>query len=184
MTIDHRSRYLVSMWLIAFGMVLSLVFIVALVIVAQREDRSDQPWSTIALATGVATFVLALAGAACVASAAYRADTLTADSARSSWDLYFALINVSNIATIVLGGAIASMVFVTRFLPSWVGWSAVVVAVVHLVASLAVARDGAFSPSGPFALAAGFVYLAWMVAVAVVLLRRPTLAPAPQVQLT
>ena len=54
----------------------------------------------------------------------------------------------------------------------WVGWSAVVVAVSHLVASVSLARDGAFSPSGFFAVGAGFTYLAWMAAVSIVLLRR------------
>jgi hypothetical protein len=95
MTLDHRSKYLASMWIIGFGMALSLVFVVALTVVARREDRSDQPWSAVALAAGIATFALGAAGVACVSSAAYRADTRSADSARSLWDLYAAMINMS-----------------------------------------------------------------------------------------
>lgn len=173
MTQQHRGKYLASMWIIGFGMALSLAFVVALIVIARRDDRSDQPWTTVALAAASATFALGAAGVASASSAAYRADTLSADSARSLWDLYAAMINVSNIMTIVLAAAIALLVFATRFLPAWVGWSSVVVAVAHVVASLSLARDGAFSPSGVFGLAAGFVFLAWMAAVSIVLLRRP-----------
>ena len=37
-----------------------------------------------------------------------------------------------------------------------------VVAAAHFIATLSLARDGAFSPTGAFGQAAGFIYLAWM----------------------
>jgi len=56
-------------------------------------------------------------------------------------------------------------------LPRWIGWSSFVVALAHLVATLSLARDGAFSPTGAFGQAPGFLYLVWMLAASVVLLR-------------
>jgi len=57
-------------------------------------------------------------------------------------------------------------------MPRWSAPATAVVGAVHLLASTAWARSGAWSLTGPVALAPGFVYLAWVVALSVALLRR------------
>ena len=171
-TRDHRGRLLASMWLLGFGFALALVFIIGLTIVARRSSGIADHWPTIALSMGIATFTLAAAALACISSTAYRSDNLEADSARLMWDLFSAITNVSNIMTIFASAAIGVMILAGDALPRWIGWSSFFVAFAHLVASVSLAKDGGFSPTGTFGQAAGFIYLAWMLASSVTLVRK------------
>ena len=171
LTRDHRGRLLASMWVLGFGMVLSLVFVVGLSAVLRRPGSASDPWPTVVLTTGIATFTLGLAALSFVSSAAYRSNDLSADSARSLWDLFAATTNVSNVATVFLTAAVGIMILGGDVLPRWIGWSSFVVALAHLVATLSLARDGAFSPTGALGQAPGFLYLVWMLAASVALLR-------------
>ena len=171
-TQDHRGRLLASMWLLGYGFALALVFVIGLTIVARRSTGIADQWPTIALSMGIATFTLAAAALACISSAAYRSDNLEADSARLMWDLFSAITNMSNIMTIFLSAAIGVMILAGDALPRWIGWSSFFVAAAHLVASVSLARDGALSPTGTGGQAAGFIYLLWMLASSVALVRK------------
>ncbi|MEO5842845.1 MAG: hypothetical protein ABIQ73_08930 [Acidimicrobiales bacterium] len=121
---------------------------------------------------GIATFTLAAAALACVSSAAYRSDAIEADSVRLLWDLFTAITNMSNIMTIFSSVAIGIMILTGDALPRWIGWTSFFVAAAHLVASVSLARDGAWSPTGAGGQSAGFIYLAWMLAASVALVRK------------
>jgi hypothetical protein len=170
-TNDHRGRLLASMWLLAFGFGLALVFLVGLTVGARRSSLTPEHWPTIALSLGIATFTLGAAALACVSSAAYRGDATEADSVRLLWDLFTAITNASNVMTIFSSVAIAIMVLKGDALARWIGWASLLVAAAHLIASVSLARDGALSPTGVGGQAAGFVYLAWMLATSVALVR-------------
>src|SRR5688572_8504166 len=78
-TSEHRGRLLAAMWLLGFGLALSLSFVVALSVVVRRATPTADLWPTIALGAAIATFTLGTAALACVSSAAYRSDDLGAD---------------------------------------------------------------------------------------------------------
>jgi hypothetical protein len=170
-TSDHRVRLLASMWLLGFGFALALVFLIGLTAVAQQSSLAPEHWPTIALSLGIATFTLGAAALACVSSAAYRGDAAEADSVRLLWDLFAAITNASNIMTIFSSVAIGIMVFTGDALPRWIGGTSLLVAAAHLIASVSLAQEGALSPTGAGGQAAGFVYLAWMLATSVALVR-------------
>ena len=66
--------------------------------------------------------------------------------------------------------AVAASVLRTRALPAWLGWSAAVTAVLLVANSLDLASD--FGP-------AFLLYLLWVLAAAIVLLRRAMTVPSP-----
>jgi hypothetical protein len=176
-TSDHRGRLLVGVWVVGLGMVLSLVFVIGLSMAVSRVANGGRIWPTIVLAGGVATFTLGIAAFAFVSSAAYRSESLSADTARSMWDLYATMLNASNQMTILLSVAVGVMVLAGDALPRWIGWSSFIVAAAHLVATLSLARSGAFSPTGVFGQSAAFIFLVWMLATSITLLRRRSVAP-------
>jgi len=170
-TREHRGRLLAATWLLGVGFALALVFVIGLTVVARRSAGIAEHWPTIALALGIATFTLGAAALACVSSAAYRSTNIEADSVRLMWDLFAALTNVSNIMTIFSSVAIGVMILAGDAVPRWIGWSSFVVAAAHFIASVSLAQDGSFSPTGTFGQAAGFIYLLWMLASSVALIR-------------
>jgi hypothetical protein len=74
-------------------------------------------------------------------------------------------------ARVVLGAAAAIATLQSSVLPRWTGYLAVLFAFAHFGATVSWARDGAFSQTGAFPTLAPLVYLVWVVAVSIVLLR-------------
>jgi hypothetical protein len=73
--------------------------------------------------------------------------------------------------TIILGVAAAVAIALGPQLPRWLAVGAGLFAAAHLGATVSWARSGAFSQAGVFTILAPVLYLAWVVAVAGVLLR-------------
>jgi hypothetical protein len=109
---------------------------------------------------------------------AYAAPNLTPASAKLLSD-GFALAMVASAWPTVpcaLGAAVA--IRRTATLPRSLAVGGIVVASVHAVASVSVARSGAFSPGG-FAVLAAPAFAIWMAMLGAVLLRRPVPLPVP-----
>ena len=110
---------------------------------------------------------------ACSVALAFRSDAQTPGGARTLWDLFVALSGASNLLTIVLGAAALVSIAQRRdMLPRWLAIGAGVFALAHLGATVSWARSGAFSPTGVFSVLAPVLYLAWVLALSVVLLLR------------
>jgi hypothetical protein len=122
-------------------------------------------------ASSVAVFTLGIAGQACTAALAFRAPTPTPEAARTTWDLYLVLLGASNLLTIILGVTAAIAIAQSRVYP--VGSRSVRESLRSLTWERPShgRRSGAFSPTGVFSLLAPILYLAWVLAVSVVLLR-------------
>ena len=67
--------------------------------------------------------------------------------ARALADLGALVENLSGFPTAVNMGAFGAALLLTRLLPRWVAWFAVVIALVHLVSAAAYAQSGMLSPS-------------------------------------
>ena len=169
---DHRTFLLSFFFLNGIAACFTLLFFAGLRhVLAAPEQPEREVWPSVMFASAVAVFTLGIAGQACTAALAFRADTQTPDAARTLWDLFMVLIGASNLLTIVLGAAAAAAITQSRVLSRWLAIGAAVFALAHLGATVSWARSGAFSQTGVFTVLAPVLYLAWVVAVAVVLLR-------------
>lgn len=169
---DHRTFVLVFFFLDGIATCLMLLFFAGLrhlLAVPQQPERDV--WSSAMFASALAVFTLGIAGQACATALAFRADSQTPDAARTLWDLFAVLVGASNLLTIILGVAAAVAIALSPQLPRWLAVGAGVFAAAHLGATVSWARSGAFSQTGVFTILAPVLYLAWVVAVAVVLLR-------------
>ncbi len=169
---DHRTFLLVFFFLLGIATCLTLLFFAGLRRILAVPDRPERDvWASAMFASAVAVFTLGISAQACAAALAFRADTQTPDTARTLWDLFVTLLGASNLLTIVLGAAAALAITQSRNLPGWLGIGAGAFALAHLGATVSWARSGAFSQTGVFSALAPLLYLAWVVAVSVVLLR-------------
>jgi hypothetical protein len=175
-TVEHRGRLLAAMTVLGFAMALTLAFLVGLWVLVRSRGSATELWSSIAVTTGVGALVLGGASLSFVTAAAYRGDAAGAETVRSLWDLYLAMIVASNILTVLSSVGFALAILAHDVLPRWAGWASLVVAAAHLVASVTLARSGVFSPTGALSLAAGFAFLVWMGALSLTLVRTRSVA--------
>jgi hypothetical protein len=171
--VDHRTFVLVFFFLYGIATGLMLLFFAGLRRILAVPDRPERDvWPSAMLASAVAVFTLSIAAYACAAALAFRSDAQTPGGARTLWDLFMALIDGSNLLTIILGvAALVAIVQRRDVLPRWLGIGAGVFALAHLGATVSWARSGAFSQTGVFSVLAPVFYLAWVLALSVVVLR-------------
>ena len=168
---DNSSLLFTAVFLLAAGFTIQLVFWVGF----RQSLRGSIPGTGLLSAAGLfgAALVTAvgLAGFASSAVLAFDASRIGDDSARLLNDLTFISVNLSSIATALALGAFAAAILRGRAMPAWLGWSAAVIAVVHLVAGGAFARSGVFSPQGIGIYLAPVLYYLWVAAASILLLR-------------
>jgi hypothetical protein len=169
---DHRTFMLVFFFLFGMASGLLLLFFAGLRRLLATPDRPEVDlWSTTMFGSAIAVFTLGIAGQACATAVAFRADTQTPDGARTLWDLFVVLLGASNLLTVILGVATAVAIAQTSVLPKWLAAGALLFAAAHLGATVSWAHKGAFSQSGVFGVLAPLLFLAWTLAVSIVLLR-------------
>jgi hypothetical protein len=174
---DHRTLLLVVFFAFGIATCLALLFFAGVRrILATPQEPDHDLWSSAMFGSAIAVFTLGLAGQACTAALAFRADGQSPQMARTLWDLFVVLINASNLVTVLLGVAAAIAIVQTRQLPSWLGVGAAIFAAAHLGATLSWARSGAFSQTGVLPSIAPMFYLAWVLAVSISLLQHPPAA--------
>ena len=143
------------------GLVAFVWFVVALSVLL-RHAEGEAPWrSTIAMVSGVLFVALVLPGHE--AAAVLRADDLDPQIARYAFDDSQAAFANARVALGSFALCCGWVIVPTRFLPRWVGWWAVVSGV-----GLVLTR---ISWTNPIWLLPYLIFWAWVLAVAVLLLR-------------
>lgn len=170
---DHRAFIITFCFLFGIATCLTLVFFGGLRKLLASPEPTRDVWPSVMFGSAIVVFTFGLAAQAAAAALAFRSPAHTPETARTLWDLFVVLLNASNLATIVLGVAAAIATLQSSVLPRWTGYLAVLFALAHFGATVSWARDGAFSQTGAFPTLAPLVYLVWVVAVSIVLLRAP-----------
>jgi hypothetical protein len=144
------------------GLVTFVWFVVALSILLRRAE-GEAPWrSTIAMVSGVLFVALVMSGNE--VAAVFRADHLDPQIARYAFDSSQASFANARVALGSFAACCGWVIVSTRFLPRWLGWLAVACGV-----GLALAR---ISWTSSIWLLPYLVFWLWVLAVAVLLLRR------------
>lgn len=132
--------------------------------------------SAVALAGGVVLVVGAMIGACAQAAAVYQVDTLDANTVQGLWDLSVFGFLFFTAGLAVLAGASGALAIRTNVLPGWLCVYTVLAAVYAFVVGLigTFSETGAFSPSdGALGLLAFVVFIVWLLAMGVTLVRQP-----------
>lgn len=169
---------------VAFGFatIFAFTWFLGAVFYRLRPAEPAARLSVAALAGGIVLVVGAVIGSAGQAATAYHADSLDANTVRALWDLttFCFLFFMAGLA--VLAGATGVMGVRYGALPSWLASYSLLVGayafVVGLVGSFS--ETGAFSPSdGALGLIAFLFFIVWLLAMGIVLYRKPLPLPGP-----
>jgi hypothetical protein len=141
----------------------------------QAAER-DARLSAVALAGGIVLVIGATIGTCAQGAAVYHADSLDANTVRGLWDLsvFGFLFFAAGFA--VLAGASGALAIRTNVLPDWLCFYSVLAAVYVFVVGVVgtFSETGAFSPSdGVLGLIALLVFIVWLLAMGVTLVREP-----------
>jgi len=169
---------------VAFGFatIFAFTWFLGAVFYRLRPTEPAARLSVAALAGGIVLVVGAVIGSAGQAATVYHADSLNADTVRALWDLttFCFLFFMAGLA--VLAGATGVLGVRYGALPSWLASYSLLVGayafVVGLVGSFS--ETGAFSPSdGALGLIAFLFFIVWLLAMGIVLYRKPLPLPGP-----
>jgi hypothetical protein len=144
---------------------------------AEREARL----SAVAVAGGLVLVIGGMLGTAAQAAAAYHVGSLDAETVRGLWDLSIFGFLFFTVGFAVLAGACGALAIRTGVLPGWLCFYSVLAAVYAFVVGLigSFSETGAFSPSdGVLGLIVFFVFLVWLLAMGVTLVREPRSQPS------
>jgi hypothetical protein len=146
-----------------------------------RRGEPGPRISAAALAGGIVTLAAAIVGSGAELAAVYHVETLGADTVLGLWDLSVLGFLFVWAGFGVLAGATALLGMRARVLPDWHAYlSAAASAYVLVVGLISMfSETGAFSPSDGALNAIGFiVFVVWLLATGVALLREPAAASA------
>jgi hypothetical protein len=137
--------------------------------------------SAVALAGGLVLIIGATIGTAAQAAATYHSASLDANTVRGLWDLSTFGFLFFMVGFALLAGASGALAIRAKALPNWLCFYTVPAAayafVVGLVGSFS--ETGAFSPSdGVLGLIAFLLFIVWLLAMGVTLVREPRAVPA------
>jgi len=146
-----------------------------------RAAERDARLSAVALAGGLVLGVGAAIGISAQAAAVYHADSLDANTVRGLWDLSVFGFLFFTVGFAVLAAASGALAIRTKVLPDWLCVYTLLAAVYAFVVGLvgSFSETGAFSPSdGVLGLIAFLVFIVWLLAMGVTLVREPRATPA------
>jgi hypothetical protein len=140
--------------------------------------------SAVALAGGLVLIIGATIGTCAQAAATYHAASLDPNTVRGLWDLSVFGFLFFTVGFAVLAGASGALAIRAQALPGWLCVYSVLAAAYAFVVGLigSFSETGAFSPSnGALGLVAFLLFMVWLLAMGITLVRepRPALAPAP-----
>jgi len=180
-TLDDRRALLVATVLISAAFTLLIVFYAGLRTLLGRAEGAPALLSTVGYGAFLVVIVLGLVAMGVLQAQAFVALDGDPATVKVLHELRLILVNISAVPTILSAVTIGVAMLRTRFPARWVGGLSLAVAAGHVLAVIALARTGFFSPSGAGALVGPVVALVWFGAVSVVLLRLPhrVNTPAP-----
>ena len=148
-----------------------LVFVVGLYKILRPSEGGSGMLCSVGLGGGIALSAMLATLAAIIATAVIRLATDDPGSARALYLAGFVVGNFSGIPTCVNVGAFSAVILRSAAFPSWIGWLGCVAALVHIIAAGSLASDGPLSPVGLVPAIAPVVYIVWVLAISVVLIR-------------
>ncbi|MFI6604694.1 hypothetical protein ACIBHX_51445 [Nonomuraea sp. NPDC050536] len=176
-----RGQVLMASLLYAIALCLFLWFGVALATAFRRADpASDLPALVMAgyiLVTAIGFMGISVLAGLTYALTAHRPLIAIAAGPYTALVVVGAITGVAVAATF---GVTAWAIMRTHVLPTWMGWCAVVVAAVRLLAAFAVgSTGGVLAPDSPFiAIVAGVLTALWVLAASYLLIREQLAIPA------
>jgi hypothetical protein len=138
--------------------------------------------SAVAVAGGLVLIIGATIGTAAQAAATYHAASLDADTVRGLWDLSVFGFLFFTVGFAILAGASGALAIHAQALPNWLCFYSVLAAAYAFIVGLigSFSETGAFSPSnGALGLVALLLFIVWLLAMGITLVREPRAAPAP-----
>jgi hypothetical protein len=178
-TLDDRRALLIATVLVATAFTLLIVFYAGLRTLLGRAEGAPALLSTIGYGAFLVVIALGLVSMGVLQAQAFVALDGDPATVKVLHELRLILVNVSAVPTILSAGAIGVAMLRTRFPARWVGGLSLAAAAGHVLAVIALARTGFFSPSGGGALVGPVVLLVWIVAASVVLLQLPRRVNTP-----
>jgi hypothetical protein len=172
-TLDDRRALLVATVLISAAFTLLIVFYAGLRTLLGRAEGAPALLSTVGYGAFLVVIALGLVAMGVLQAQAFVALDGDPATVKVLHELRLILVNISAVPTILSAVTIGVAMLRTRFPARWVGGLSLAVAAGHVLAVIALARTGFFSPSGAGALVGPVVALVWFGAVSVVLLRLP-----------
>jgi hypothetical protein len=153
-----------------------------------RAAERDARLSAVALVGGLVLVIGAAIGISAQAAAVYHADSLDANTVRGLWDLSVFGFLFFTVGFAVLAAASGALAIRTKVLPDWLCVYTVLAAVYAFVVGVvgSFSETGAFSPSdGVLGLIAFLVFILWLLAMGVTLVREPRVTQArPEARLS
>jgi hypothetical protein len=162
----HRGETLAAIWMNSLGGALFAVLLTGL------RERLGDAWSRAGLASGLLATAIFVTGFAALVTAAYRVDDVSPESVQLFSDFAWATFAISSISVTVSLACFAASILDTGKLPSWLAWTGIAVAVLHVVAATAYAgSSGALSLEGEWAIYVPVAIYAWAIAAGAALVR-------------
>ncbi|MEA2397120.1 MAG: hypothetical protein QOK25_676 [Thermoleophilaceae bacterium] len=177
---DHSDDLLVSSFVLGLAAVLFFWFAGSFRSYLRAAEGGEGRLSIAAFGGGVAGVTLLLAGAAILNGPAFKIAGSGADPnlVRVLFDAASAVLAMAGFPFAVFFAAASCSAARSGSLPPWAYWSGSVIAVLQILGGIALfAKSGAFATGGAFTLIAPLTGIIWVVAVAVVLMRRDGVPP-------
>jgi hypothetical protein len=177
---DHRDDLLVASFILGLAAVMFLWFAGSFRSYLRAAEGGEGRLSIAAFGGGVAGIALLLAGAGILNGPAFKVAGSGADPnlVRVFFDAGSAVLAMAGFAFAVFFAAASCSAARSGSLPPWAYWSGSVIAVLQIIGGIALfAKTGAFATGGLFTLLAPLAGVIWVVAVAVVLMRRDGVPP-------
>jgi hypothetical protein len=174
---DHQYGFLVGNYLGAVAVLPAIIVIVYLtMLVRDAEPGRGWIWLVIAISTasGFGEAFVLFAALQAAAAVSPHATPQTAKALSDLANIVFAFFFVPNVAIV---GSLAWGFLATRTMPAWTGWAGLTVSAIQLLGSLGtIVITGPMAAGGILTVATLGAFLAWLLAISVVLLLRPAKA--------
>ena len=173
--VDHATGVQWYVFASALSAALILIFVSALASAMRRVRSAGDTMATATLGAGVLTLAATLAGIASFGVlASGTAANASEDVVRAVFDLGNMAFNVGDFMLVALVALPAIASLRADFLPRWLAWAGVMIAVAWAVASASMlVQDGPFAgPNGAYGLTVTVVFSLWIAASSIALFRR------------
>lgn len=157
---EHRTAMLIGTYLWGLCTCATFAFLTGLWSVLKKKHEGH---ATLGLGAGFAIFTLALAGFGLSLGSAYGVEHHPAATTKLLNDLNFLFVCLTGFPT---AASMIASAAVKDGMPGWLKWSAVGIALVHLVSGGSFAMSGILSPSGLGIYVAPVLYYVWILAAA------------------
>ena len=172
--VDNKGGIQAAAYLTGLGAFFLIWFATSIRAALVRAEGEEARMSSLVVGATVLTAALALANAAINAALAVRV-AAEGDQAvlRSLYDIQAYLITLTAFPIALLVAAVSTVALHTGFLPRRLVWGGYALAAAWLLSGIALFKeDGFFSPVGAFPVIVFVLWLAWLLVLSFVLIRR------------